>query len=201
MLIGYDKLVIYNNSIPDTENFRRLFTDQKTSLEVVPLNYLPNLLDSRQNNTYFRHMEELYKHGQEFSGSSILYWGIENMAMNECLFGYSNRAHLLLVIDNDETFIAPKLAQFANEHRIYEYLSDADMSTKKSVSLFGSQYLTNEKCRQAPNLRLYLEKLYAENNVAQDDSLYLPQVLFLKEDLVEEIFVQLEILLGMIFYC
>ena len=56
-------------------------------------------------------------------------------------------------------------------------------------------------CSQNPPkkyLRSYLDKIYAENNFPVENSLYLPQVMFLKHDLVEEIFYKIDLLLKTI---
>ena len=133
-LIGYDKIVIYNNSVPNTASFQSLYARHSSQVEIVAINYLPNLVKKGRIATkYFRHMEELTKTGAEYSADSILYWNIIYMTMNECLLSYSDKARRLLVIDNDEVFIPPKLRHFENDHRTFSHLVDLDLSTETKV--------------------------------------------------------------------
>ena len=103
-IIGYDKIVVYNNSIPNNLRFNRLFERTKDVVEIVQLNYLPNLLNKTVNKKYFHHMNDLIKPG-EYSGSNLQNHGIESFTMHECIYSYRDQANFLLMIDKDETFI------------------------------------------------------------------------------------------------
>ena len=132
--IGYDKVVIFNNTLPNNDAFNLLYKRHKRSVDIVPINYLPNILKrSVTNQTYFRHMEELTLTGHEYSGESILYGNLIIMAINECLLSYSDKADLMLVIDNDEVFIPPKLSRFENDQMTFAFLSQNDLNSDEKV--------------------------------------------------------------------
>ena len=116
------------------------------------------------------------------------------MANNECFYRYSNRAKLILVQDNDETFIPPRLIEnFETRERVVSFLSKADyFEHKNSFKIFHDAYLDNKFSETKPNLlSSYLETIYARNKVDDESSIYFPQVLFGKPDLIDLIFEQI----------
>ena len=189
IMIGYDKIIIYNNSIPNNENFNNLFERNKDRLEIVQLNYLPNLVNKTINRKYFRHMNDLILKG-EYSGQNLLNHGIEYMILQECIYSYRDQANLLFMIDKDETFVPAKLKNLENDHKIFEILNQHELSIEKNFKDFETNYLSSENCKENHKknyLREYFDDLYETRNIPNNNSIYFPQAIMIKQDLIEEI--------------
>ena len=62
--IGFGRIVVSNNSIPNTKQANQLFLDYKHLADVVPFHRLPNLVKPSLNRTYASHMDELTRTGE-----------------------------------------------------------------------------------------------------------------------------------------
>ena len=144
-MIGFKKIVISNNSIVNTPQFDRLFNQEfKHFVNVIPYNYLPNLVKPEINQTYLYHLEDLAVKGGEWSMGTIQFLQIDNMAYNECLLRHSPHSNLILVSDIDETLIAPKLSNFVTRQDTFKYLTENNLQTESSVNEFKDKYLRYE---------------------------------------------------------
>ena len=193
-MIGYDKIVIYNNSIPNNFRFNGLFERNKNIVDIVQLHYLPNLVNKTVNKKYFHHMNDLIVRG-EYNGQNLLNHGIEAMIMHECIYSYRDQANLLLMIDKDETFIPVKLKKLENDHSIFRIFNEHNLKNEHYVNKFANEYLNYENCDQSfePEssfLRKFVDKLYQEKNIPRNYSIYFPQVVFIKQDFVDALFRQ-----------
>jgi hypothetical protein len=141
-MIGFKKIVISNNSIVNTPQFNRLFNEMfKHFVNVIPYNYLPNLVKPEINQTYLYHLEDLAVKGGEWSMGTIQFLQIDNMAYNECLLRHSPHSNLILVSDIDETLIAPKLSNFVTRQDTFKYLTEHNLETESSVNEFKEKFL------------------------------------------------------------
>jgi hypothetical protein len=148
---------------------------------------LPNFI--KKGEKYLRKYKEFIV--GEWSMNTILFLGLDAMGNNECFYRYSDRAKLILVQDNDETFIPPKLINnFETSQRVVGFLSkNRYFKDKKSMKKFQESYLSNSFCESKPNyLSSYLENMYVKNKLEEDHSIYFPQVVFGKPDLIDLIF-------------
>ena len=194
-LVGFTRVVIHNNSIVNTREFEQLFRVNQDLVHVVQYNYLPNLVWPQDNRSYFAYLDELAPiGGSEWSEDSLKYvLRVDNMAFNECLCRNSDKARLILVADLDETFVPVRLAGSETRKEIVKLLLQSRLERKEDVVDFEKKYLS--RCLLPNNtatfLQSYLSGLYAKFRIQPDSSLYFPQVLYLKDELAEEIFTQL----------
>ena len=165
-LIGFDKIVFNNNSIPNTVQFNSLFEKHSDMVHVNPFNFLPNLVKPDLPKTYASHMEELTRTGEEYSGPGILYHYLNDFGINECLLTNKEKARLIFFPDTDETFLPAKLANFDYPDQTYKFLSamTTDLQSREKISAFDREHLAKSKCSQEnhgeSSIRNYLDHIY-----------------------------------------
>ena len=103
---GYKKLVIFNNSIVNTPHFENIFASQKDYVEVIQYWCLPNLINP-QVGQYLRHYKQFMS--DEWDFATINFLALDGIANNECLYANSFESNLVMIQDNDESFLVPKL--------------------------------------------------------------------------------------------
>jgi hypothetical protein len=141
-MIGFKKIIISNNSIVNTPQFNRLFNQEfKHFVNVIPYNYLPNLVKPQINQTYLYHLEDLAVKGGEWGMGTIKFLQIDNMAYNECLLRHSPDSNLILVGDIDETLIVPKLSNFVTRQDTFKYLIEHTLESESNVNEFAEKFL------------------------------------------------------------
>ena len=129
----------------------------------------------------------------EYNGKNLLNHAIESMIMHECIYSYRDQANFLLMIDKDETFIPVKLKKLENDHSIFRIFQERDLNNEQEVKKFANEYLNYENCESESGfLRKFVDGLYQEKRIPLNYSIYFPQVLFIKQDLISEIFFQFE---------
>ena len=189
--IGYEKIVIFNNSIPNNDLFNDLFERNKHFVDVIQFNCLPNFI-KKEGDKYLRKYNEFLV--GEWSIHTIFFMGFDAMANNECFYRYSDRAKLILVQDNDETFIPPKLINLETSQKVVEFLTKNPYFNNKNfntIKQLQDSYLSEKFCK--PNyVSSYLEKMFVRENLSQDHSIHFPQVVMGKLDLVDLIFEQID---------
>jgi hypothetical protein len=190
----FAKIVIMNNSIPDTVEFRHLFNLYKDKVDVINYNQLPNLMNVSRGVKYFSHMKELIL-GED--RSQIHKYGAEYMSFHECLFRYSDKADLILLIDPDEIFVPVKLDKLENELVAYELVRGLDLTDENSLDFFKLNFLNQKNCKRRVRfnmyndfsyLRNYIDSVYATNSIPIDYSIFFQTVSFIKKEFVEAIF-------------
>ena len=192
--IGFKKIVLNNNSIPNTKVFNQLFEDNANFVKIIPYNYLPNIVKPAIDKTYFHHLEDLNLNVGEWGMDTINFLQIDNMAYNECIFTHSNQANLIFIIDIDETFIPSKLKKLDNKRIEYKYLSENNLENKDQIKLFESNFLV---CEGSSNyLRNYLDFLTEKHKIPKDYSLYVSQGFYFKQEFSREFFKQMELVLA-----
>ena len=183
--IGYEKIVIFNNSIPNNDLFNDLFARNKNFVDVIQFSCLPNFI--KKGDKYLRKYSEFLV--GEWSMKTILFLGLDAMANNECFYRYSDRAKLILVQDNDETFIPPKLINFETSRKVFEFLTKNPNKKLNNIQQLQDLYLSDKFCEAKPNyLSSYLEKMFARDKVEQGHSIHFPQVIMGIPDLIDLIF-------------
>jgi len=103
---GYKKLVIFNNSIVNTPHFENIFASQKDYVEVIQYWCLPNLINP-QVGQYLRHYKQFMS--DEWDFATINFLALDGIANNECLYANSFESNLVMIQDNDESFLVPKM--------------------------------------------------------------------------------------------
>ena len=95
---GFAKVVLTNNSIPDTEAYRRLFAKHAGFVEINQLQYLPNFMNKNRS-FYFRKFSEMNKlYAPEYNLFKYLIY-------NECFMNNIDKYQYILVQDIDELLI------------------------------------------------------------------------------------------------
>ena len=194
---GFTKIVIMNNSIPDTAEFRNLFNVYKDKIDVINYNKLPNLMNLRKDEKYFSHMKDLIFGPKR---PQVHKYGVEYMSFHECVFRYSDKADLILLIDPDEIFIPVKLENFENELVTYELVKGLNLADENFLDVFYREFLSKKKCKQRVRFNLYsddgylrdfVDNVYATNNIPTDYSIYFQSVSFIGKDIADAIFEKL----------
>jgi hypothetical protein len=143
---------------------------------------------------YFSHMKELIL-GED--RSQIHKYGAEYMSFHECLFRYSDKADLILLIDPDEIFVPVKLDKLENELVAYELVRGLDLADENSLDFFKLNFLNQKNCKRRVRfnmyndfsyLRNYIDSVYATNSIPIDYSIFFQTVSFIKKEFVEAIF-------------
>lgn len=190
-MIGYEKIAIFNNSIPNNDLYNKLFERHKDFIDVFQFNCLPNFI--KRGGKYLKHFKEFVI--AEWSMSGIFFFGLDSMAINECLYHYSNKAKLILVQDNDETFIPPRLNwNFEYDFQVVNYLARNKFSqSNKGYNSIKNLLDYNKSCTGGSNhLSDYVGKIYAAEFIPNDYSIYFRQVLYAKPSIISIIFEQLD---------
>lgn len=114
--LGYKKIVIYNNSIPN-EMYNELIASYKGYIQVNEYKYLPHLylLDSKNytNGPYYYNLKELNTELRRIH---------ENIALNECYCMNRYKFTKISVFDIDEVIIPPIVT---SKHLSFNFTLDA----------------------------------------------------------------------------
>lgn len=110
-----------------------------------------------------------------------------SIAYNECFTRNSDQAKLILVEDTDETFLQPKLELVDTKENAFKLLSEHKrLETSSDINAFNAEL----KCDTQTSLSSFLNKF------PKEVSIYFPQVMLLKDELAEEIFMKIELVLA-----
>ena len=184
---GYKKVVLYNNSIPNDRTFNDLFRQNEHFIEIRQLKCLPNFIDPKKDK-YLSHYKEFI--GGEWHIDNVHFLGFDAIANNECLYSHSNTADLVLVQDNDEAFLAPRLDKFNTLSKTFAFLSQKENSFSANKQAFPTRgdCTTND----ADYLSTFLRKeVYSRKGVDRDHSFFFQNTIYANSELVEIIFDQI----------
>jgi hypothetical protein len=193
--IGFDKIIFANNSISNIQSYNDLFRTFKNGIEIVPFNFLPNFFMPQLNKVYAREMREL-SFTLEFTGAASFYQVYNEFSISECLLNNRDRNHLILFPSTDELFLPAKLKLFDYPNRTNNFVLRAkNLESKLKVNEFEKEYLSSDKCEKRESFKIkgYLESIYQKYSISKKSSLYFPQVFYLRDHLMEEIFAKLEL--------
>ena len=184
---GYQKIILFNNSIPNTREFIRLFDKHKDFVEINQLKCLPNFYNSN-----------LHKYLTDYRELITGKWGLENInflafdgiANNECLNANAHENKLVLIQDNDEAFVVPRLEKFHKLTSVVEYMSE----TKNRYKLNKFLYPTRSDCRYSKPT--YFDDLFSQRHGNESDkySVFFQNVVFVNNDLIKLIFKQISLI-------
>ena len=124
---GFKRVVLYNNSIPNDESFNNLFRKNKNFIEIHELKCLRNFFNPRYDK-YLSHYNEFVSGSGEWNMYNYHFLGFDAIANNECLYSHSNDANLVLIQDNDEVLLAPRLQKFNTLSKTIAFLSQKENS-------------------------------------------------------------------------
>lgn len=108
---GYDKVVIYNNSIANSAEFERLFAENKNFVQLIQFKCLPNFIETNNAHrpfiNYFKEIETLFK-------KQIIQYHVhfEEFVFTECYLENKDKYKYVTVNDQDETVVPRYLNDF-----------------------------------------------------------------------------------------
>jgi hypothetical protein len=108
-LAGYKKIVIFNNSVVNTYTFENLFETHKHYVEIKQFRCLPNFIHPEKGQ-YLTNYKEFIS--GEWKFENVHFLGLDGIANNECLYENSYESNLVMIQDNDESFLVPRLENF-----------------------------------------------------------------------------------------
>jgi hypothetical protein len=108
-LAGFKKIVIFNNSIVNTQNFEKLFETLKNYVEIKQFRCLPNFIQPEKGQ-YLKNYKEFIS--GEWKFENVHFLGLDGIANNQCLYENSFESNLVMIQDNDENFLVPRFEKF-----------------------------------------------------------------------------------------
>jgi hypothetical protein len=191
--IGFDKIIFANNSISNSQSYNDLFRAFKNGIEIVPFKFLPNIFLPQLNKVYAHEMSEL-SYTLEYTGSNNFFQVYNDFSVQECLLNNRDTNYLILFPSTDELFLPGKLKLFDYPNRANNYvLNRENLESKLHVNAFEKEYLSSDKCEKRESfIKGYLDEIYKKYEISKNSSLYFPQVYYLRDNLMEEIFAKLD---------
>jgi len=114
-LEGYEKIVIFNNSIEDTQRFRKIFSDHKDFIEVIPYQCLPNFYKKTQGSP--KYIDFYYIQNELKWDPLYFHMHFERLTQNECYWENKDKYKNIAILDNDESVIPRVLEKhFSNDN-------------------------------------------------------------------------------------
>jgi hypothetical protein len=98
-LIGFDKIVLFNNSIANDLDSLFLNVNSKQFVQIVQMQCLPNFVNKKS--TYLRHI------GKSMTRS--MRYPFDTLAVNECYYDNLDAYNHIAVMDIDELILPRKL--------------------------------------------------------------------------------------------
>jgi hypothetical protein len=184
---GHQKIVLYNTSIPNTQEYKNLFNQYENFVEVRDLKYLPNFLENANNsieqNDYFTSFEKL---------NVYLYIVFQTLVLNDCYLSNKHLYNYISVIDQDEIVmprVNNKIRKNADIYNLIKNLDFEHITNKKSLN----NELNLESSCSASNYQnrdfdLYLNNLKKDYAINNDVSFHYMMAFYLSFDSVEIIF-------------
>lgn len=163
---GYDKLVLFNNSLP----FSDLFRKYKDFVQVIQFQCLPNFYS---NSTFkklfirFDDVKDIYK-----INPSGLHLHFEYLTFNECYLTNKDKYKYISIMDQDESIIPRKPL----------FLNNSNQWPK-----FNSSFLSSPPYE----LMIYLKDLSKEFNLTKKNTYSFQMGVFLKHETIRVIFDEL----------
>lgn len=107
---GYDKLVVFNNSIP--KEFNEIFKQNLDFVEIVQFQCIPNFMDDNVNKTFIKSFFEF----QQIYNLDPLYFHthFEFFTLNECYSQNMDQYTFISVNDQDESIIPRRINKYLN---------------------------------------------------------------------------------------
>ena len=183
---GYKKIVLFNNSIPDTEMFNKLFLKHKDFVEINQFRYLPNFL-TPDKGKYLRHYRDFIV--GEWHVDNVHFLGFDAIANNECLYANAHVAKFVLIQDNDEAFLTPRLEKLNTLAKSFDFLSRPE----NSYSANKEDFPTREHCIRTPSyFGTFIEnEIFTKKGVDQNHSFFFQNTIYGNNLLTEIIFEQI----------
>ena len=147
---GYKKVVIYNNSIENSNEFNKLFSDNMKFVQLIQFKCIPNFLDV--NNTQKPFINDFREIGSKYKKQIVTYHvHFEEFVFTECYLENKDKYKYITINDQDETVVPRYLNDFRKIQTdlIENNIKFTDKSKQKCF--YGEKNLNN--------IEEYLKKL------------------------------------------
>ena len=126
---GYEKVVIYNNSIENSDGLNLMFEQYKDFVEVVQFKCIPNLIEiDKKNKSFLQSFEEIRKLYKKYD---LLYADhFEIMVQNECYLQNMDKYNFITANSYEETII-PQYLNYLPKIQP-DFISDTTSFVKKT---------------------------------------------------------------------
>ena len=185
--IGFDKIVLYNNSIPNTAEFNNLFYKYKYLVELKQMQYFPDIINN--SNNFLKEYFHLYDPIKKHCGSVILF---QILNYNECYLDNIDKYKYIAIFDIDETII-PR--PFKN------HFPEDKTSVVKLIEKFKKHHYTfdrtkNYECQEnfkhKSGISSYIIKLRESLKISNYKNIYFQNAYYMSEEIIKELFSGLE---------
>ena len=127
--IGYEKIVLYNDSIVNNEEFSILFRKYSDFIEVRQTKCFPNLFDDHAQFPFLKKVSELQSRAPTHNSEKIF----EQLFYNECFYDYYDTFQIISIFNNDEVLI-PKFIDYGDLMRkVSRTLDDKNITNKMDI--------------------------------------------------------------------
>ena len=165
--MGLTKIVIYNNSIENSVEYKKIFQDYEHFVELKQMQCLPNFYDNRKERKYLRHVYDLKWNNQV---SFEFRWVLDVLLFNECYLDHIDHFNYISLIDPDELILPRKLKSFNPINAYNQNLLNVENILEK-----------NSECVSNPDdFQDYIEGLVTKLSLSQIDSLHVKMGYYLK---------------------
>ena len=178
--IGFEKIVIYNNTIQDSKNFDNIFTMNQNFVKVLQIQCFPNFFNS---NKFLRKISDLKFQNERDWG---LRWLFEVLIFNECYLENIDKYKYISIIDQDELIIPRMLDNF---HPLEKNLILINEKNNNSNNI-----LVKHECNAAivntNNFFQYKNELKKVFNFDNSKNIHFKMGYYLKDKIMRKIFKQ-----------
>ena len=186
---GYEKIVLYNNSIPNRDNFNDLIFNNQDILELKQNKFYPDIIN---NSNVF--IENYLKIIDPKSFARGIY---EVLLMNECYLDNIDKFKYIEVIDTDELIIPRVLENYfpLEEMTIFNSSKNFHFFQKFCNHLddIGRRKSQNEiTITTKNNIIDYIYKLKHLFNIGKSDNIYFYDANYISNEIVVKLFQQVE---------
>jgi hypothetical protein len=130
-LFGYNHIYICNNSIPNSDAYRRVFKKYERFIHIYQMNTIPDFIDPAKH-VYMNNMLDL-KDGGNYSKA---YASVFDMVgMNECYLNNVDKYKYITVIDNDETLIPRSNRILLKQSDLYNFINSIEITDSSQTRM------------------------------------------------------------------
>jgi hypothetical protein len=125
-LFGYNHIYICNNSIPNSEAYRRVFSKYEGFIHIYQMNQIPNFIDPAVDRIYMNNMLDLKDDGNYSKPFASVF---DMVGMNECYLNNVDKYKYITVIDNDEAIIPRSNKILSKQSDLYNFIISLKMDS------------------------------------------------------------------------
>ena len=172
--IGFDKIVLFNNSIPNTAEFNKLFYNYKDLVEIKQMHYFPDIINN--SNNFLKEYIELYDPIKKHCGSVILF---QILNYNECYLDNIDKYKYIGIFDIDETVIPrPLVNRFRDQNARHNYSFENYLKKNKCI----------KKKKHQNNIVNYINMLRKQLKFGYSRNMYFQNAFYLSNDILSKLF-------------